>query len=465
MYGSQEPTHRVVPPSEGGHGDRAARVLSRAGLRLMPWQRLLMDDWLALGPDGSWASQSCGLSVPRQNGKTAVVSGRMAYGMVAHAEWVVYTSHLQKTSTETFEFVRDLFASAALRPYVAEVRSALGREEVILKNGGRVKFLARTRNGGRGQHGDLWVVDEAQELTDTQQGIFMPMLAASRRPQAIYLGTPPDETCPGETFRRMRADALSGTAEGVAWSEWSVPEVGDVADRSRWCACNPSLGRRMRVATVATEAKALSPDTFARERLGWWSHARVLSAIPADEWDACATDAPPSGGTVSYAVKFSADGRTGVLSACVRPDAGRPHVEVVAVRDMRAGLTWFADWIEGRAHAAASVTVDGMSNAQPLVDELLRRGVPKSLVSKPRSAEVADACSSLLNAVHERKVTHFAQPALDEAAHGTTKRSIGSGGGWGFGGEGAALMESVALAHRGAIVTRRDPRRKQRLSF
>ena len=465
MYGSQTPTRHVVPRGSDSHGEQAVALLSRAKLELLPWQRLVLSDWLTLDSAGGWAAPTCGLSVPRQNGKTCSIVGRMAHGMVAYGEWVIYTSHLQKTSTETFEELRDVFESRALRGYVKEVKAALGREEIVLKNGARAKFLARTRNGGRGQHGDLWVVDEAQELTDTQLGSFLPLLSASRRPQTIYLGTPPDETAPGEVFRRVRSDVLAGKTERVAWAEWGVDSIGDVSDKGRWATSNPSLGHRMLESTVESELEQMAPDTFARERLGWWSEQRASAVIDANEWDACRTDAPPADGLVCYAAKFSADGSQGVIAACVKPADGLPHVEVVCVREMRSGLSWFADWFEARAMEAAAIVCDGMSNAQPLVDELLRRGVSKAVVTRPKASEVSDACSMLLNSVHERRVTHYGQPDLDIAAKTTTRRNIGTMGGWGFDGDGSTLMEAVALAYRAAITTRRDPRRKQRLGF
>ena len=127
--------------------------------------------------------------------ETLDTSGRIASGMILYAEWVIYTAHLQKTATETFMELRGLFESRGLRKYVKEIKAALGREQIILKNGGRVVFVARTRNGGRGLHGDCLVFDEAQELTSEQQASFLPAISASRNPQTIYLGTPPDENC------------------------------------------------------------------------------------------------------------------------------------------------------------------------------------------------------------------------------------------------------------------------------
>ena len=162
--GCQEPSERIAPKYQKSDGLRAAKILQVGGLILDPWQSDLLDDWLAFTPSMKWASKTCGLSVPRQNGKTGLLSGRAEAGMVLYNEQVLYTAHLQKTATETFEEMANFFDSPSLRAYLKDIKTALGREQIILKSGARVKFLARTRNGGRGQHGDTLIFDEAQEL-------------------------------------------------------------------------------------------------------------------------------------------------------------------------------------------------------------------------------------------------------------------------------------------------------------
>ena len=137
-----------------------------------PWQSDILADWMGRDAAGKWAAPTCGGSVPRQNGKSLLLQGRAEAGMLMFNESVIYTAHLQKTATETFEEMRDFFEGPKLRGHVAEMKTALGREQIILKSGARIKFLARTRNGGRGQHGDLLIFDEAQELDETQQGSF-----------------------------------------------------------------------------------------------------------------------------------------------------------------------------------------------------------------------------------------------------------------------------------------------------
>ena len=240
--GCQEPSERIAPKYSRSDGLRASQILKVGGTILDPWQSEILDDWLAFTPSMKWACKTCGLSVPRQNGKTGLISGRAEAGMLLYNEQVIYTAHLQKTATETFEEMASFFDSPKLKAYIKDIKTALGREQIILKSGARVKFLARTRNGGRGQHGDLLIIDEAQELDANQQASFLPAISASLNPQTIYAGTPPDPESDGTVFREIRKKALDGVTKNSAWAEFSVKDIGDVTDKTRWAATNPALG-------------------------------------------------------------------------------------------------------------------------------------------------------------------------------------------------------------------------------
>ena len=190
---------------------------------LDPWQLGACSDWMATS-GGMWVNRTCGMSIARQNGKTGLLQTRAASGMIMHAEQVLYTAHLQKTSTETFEELASFFDSPKLRKYLKDIKTALGREQIILKNDARIKFLARTRNGGRGQHGDTLIFDEAQELNVNSQASFIPAISASRNPQVIYTGTPPGyapkqwraRQLPllGLSFRFRKSETLRSASDG-----------------------------------------------------------------------------------------------------------------------------------------------------------------------------------------------------------------------------------------------------------
>ena len=461
LLGSQEPSARVCPKYTETDGGDAARVLAAGGFHLDMWQADILDDWMARTPSDRWACPTCGLSVPRQNGKTALVAGRIEAGMLLFREQVLYTAHLQKTATETFEEIASFFDTPKMRKHLKDIKTALGREQVVLANGARVKFLARTRNGGRGQHGDLWLVDVAQCLDADGQASFLPAISASINPQAIYVGTPPDPNEPSDVFRRMREDALGGTTKRMSWTEYSVPEIGDVSDQSRWYATNPALGNRIQLSTIEGEVEQMAADTFARERLGWWSPTagKPLTAIAEASWDALSTETPPEGGKTAYGVRFAVDGSEVSLAVALLADDGKVHVEQVRRENMSAGLTWLAEFIAARSDKASVCVIDGKSGVQSLVDRLER--MPKGYVHVASAQDAVSAASTLLDCINEKTLTWYApQGDLRDSAVTSIRRNIGNNGSWGFGGENPIPITAASLAVWGVKTARRDPRRK-----
>ena len=463
--GSQEPCVRIVPAYTESDGLDAARVLQIGGLSLDEWQGSVLDDWMARAPSGRWACPTCGGSVPRQNGKSLLVQGRAIVGMILLNEQVIYTAHLQKTATETFEEMRDFFEMPKIKPHVADIKTAIGREQIILNNGARIKFLARTRNGGRGQHGDLLIFDEAQELDESQQASFIPAISASLNPQTIYVGTPPDDTAVGVVFRKIRTSALDGDTKSTAWFEYSVPNIGDVSDRDRWFSTNPALGRRIMLSTIEGELEQMSEDTFARERLGWWTpivEHRIDYAIDSELWDSCKSDELKPEGKTAYGVKFSADGSEVVLCGAVIPKDGLPRISLIDRKPTGYGTQWLADWLNDRYDKACCVVIDGRNGVDVLIDKISGVWRMKGSVLRPTAKDMIAAVSLLMDSLTENTVTWYSQQLdLRESAVTATRRPIS--GGWGFGGDNSCPIEACALALWGCKNSRRDPSRKMRI--
>lgn len=462
--GKQVPSVRIVPDYTDTDGRDASMLLSFGGFDLDPWQNGVIDDWMATR-NGLWICRTCGLSIPRQNGKTGLLEGRATAGMIIHNEQVLYTSHLQKTSTETFEELASFFDSPKIRKYLKDIKTALGREQIILKSGARIKFLARTRNGGRGQHGDTLIFDEAQELDVNSQASFIPAISASQNPQVIYAGTPPDGESEGEVFRGIRKKALDGGTTSTAWTEYSVPEIGDPSDRQRWADTNPALGRRILITTIEGEYEQMPPDTFARERLGWWTPVvehKEIYAISAEVWDACADTSTKPDGKTAYGVKFTADGsEVSLCGAVIAPD-GYARVELIDRRPTGMGVQWLAEWLNARYDRACCVVIDGKNGVDVLAEKLSGTWKHKDSVICPSAKQVIAAVSALTDSLNTRSVTWYQpQAALRESAITSVKRPIS--GGWGFGGENSAPIEACALAYWGAKTSKRDPNRKMRI--
>ncbi len=464
LMGKQVPSARIVPEYTETDGRDASRLLRFGGFQLDPWQDTTIDDWMAT-KDGLWLCRTCGLSIPRQNGKTGLLQGRAATGMIMHNEQVLYTAHLQKISTETFEEMAAFFDSPKIRKYLKDIKTALGREQIILKNGARIKFLARTRNGGRGQHGDTLIFDEAQELDVNSQASFIPAISASRNPQVIYAGTPPDGESAGEVFRGIRAKALDGGTISTSWTEFSVPEIGDPSDRQRWADTNPALGFRILITTIEGEYEQMPPDTFARERLGWWTPVvehKEDYAISAETWDACAANTPKPSGKTAFGVKFTADGSEVALCGAVVAPNGYARIELIDRRPTGLGMQWLAEWLNARYDKASCVVIDGKNGVDALVDKIKPTWKHKDSVIRPTAKSVIAAVSMLTDSLNVRTTSWYTlQKDLRESAITSIKRPIS--GGWGFGGENSAPIEACALAYWGAKTSKRDPTRKMRI--
>ena len=465
LMGSQEPSVRVCPEYLQSDGMDAAKILSIGGLILDPWQSDILDDWMARTPSGKWACKTCAGSVPRQNGKTALISGRTESGMVLFNEQVIYTAHLQKTATETFEEMASFFDTKALRKYLKDIKTALGREQIILKSGARVKFLARTRNGGRGQHGDLLIFDEAQELDSDAQASFIPAISASLNPQTIYVGTPPDPNAEGTVFRGIRDKALKGETKTTAWFEYSVKEIGDVTKRERWAQANPALGRRILLSTVEGECEQMDPDTFARERLGWWTPVAVQKveyAIPEKTWDACASEALKPEGKTAYGVKFSPDGSEVALCGAVEDADGIIRISLIDRRPTGQGTQWLADWLNERSKKACCVVIDGRNGVDVLIDKISHIWRFKGSIIRPSVKDIIASVSMLTDALNEHKLTWYSkQIDLRDSAVTSTKRPIS--GGWGFGGDNSIPIEACSLAMWGVKTSKRNPSKSMRI--
>lgn len=476
--GNQTPTYSWCDSYTRTEGRFASAIADAYGLPPHPWQRTVLDDWLALDDSGRLLNKLCLLAVPRQNGKTGVADPRETWGLVHRGEWILHTAQEYQTAQKAFDRLRAKFGMTKndpraqfpeLNALVKRYTTSANQMVLDLKNGGHIEFRTRGSNSdmGRGGTFDLVVIDEAQSYTDAQDAALSPLNSAAPHgsPQTILMGTVPEPTnaYKGEKFASIRAALHKDPYSGACIHEWSASEVGDVMDKARWYASNPSLGYQLLESALEKDSRTMSPDTFAREHLGWWPEAAAVSRmIKESDWNACKVDDPSKDGIVVYAVKFSPDGAVGTLAACHKGD-GLPFVYVIDSRSMGGGLAWLVDRLAANHKKAAQIVIDGQSNAQALNDRLLDAGVSYKEIVRPRTSDVIAANALMVNSVREQTVTHYGQPALDASATETVRRSIGRNGGLGFASTetaDATLIEACALALWGASTTKRKPGRK-----
>ena len=472
--GGQQPTWQHVGEYATSAGDKACAYFAKHGARFYDSQKLEFELMLARDGDGGFAAKSLCITKPRQNGKSYAARWYAIWMSMVCGRRVLYSAHHSRTSRDMFKQIVDMVE--ADEKFAAEVDSiyrAGGYEGVYFRNLGCIEFQTRTNSGGRGGTFNVIIMDEAQELTPAQQDALLPTVSAAgeiseggSEPQKVYIGTVPGPECQGTVFREMHDRVHAGESD-VWWLEWGAQgaklEDVDVDDVDLWYACNPAMGRRMRESTVKDEHDTMSRDGFARERLGWWSPTAGLPdfAIPASKFESLAVDSPPTGGRAAYGVKFSPDGAE-VSLAAARADGGRLYVEHIRREPMGMGLGWLADWIAERRSVGCCCVIDGKSGAQALVDRLGM--MPPGYVVTPTAAQVIAACTTLVDAVNEGTLERYRPQAdLLDSAVTSTRRKIGSAGGWGFGGENPIPVSAASLALWGVLNSRRNPERKQRI--
>lgn len=477
--GKQEPRLCILPELPDGlhwddlytDGPDAATFSSAYGIKPDEWQCLMLNVWLARNDLDKYWCTSCGLSVPRQNGKNAILEIREFYGLCAIGEKILHTAHRVDTARKAFLRLVNFFENPQypeIQDMVSYIRRANGQECIALKNGGSIEFSSRVNGGSRGSTYDVVVFDEAQELTDDQMEAIMSTMAAAPlgNRQLIFTGTPPSPVSPGTVFRDQRTKALSGKNKRMSWHEWSVEEIGDTSDVSRWYDTNPALGIRLDLEFTQTEHDTLTRDGFARERLGWWSdESGVNSVLKKSEWNACAIDEglpPDDKDVIAYGVKFSADGANVALSAAVKNPNRKTLIECIEYGLIVNGINKLADWLIERKSKCAICVIDGKSHTGALYQKLIEGGFPAKALKIANTTEVCTAASMLQNAVMEQELVHVSPSGLDESAIAAQKRTIGNAGGWGFG-DGVypcAPIESASLAYWGVKTTKRRPGRK-----
>lgn len=174
--GVQEPSFALVPKHAQSEGGEACALAAGYDMKPDKWQRIVLEGWLATDSKLQWAASDCGCAVPRQNGKNAILEFTELYLAAILGMKILHTAHEVKTCRKHFLRMKYYFENARKFPELAElvtyIRATNGQEAIVLKNGGSIEFIARSKSSGRGFTVDVLVCDEAQELTDEQMEAY-----------------------------------------------------------------------------------------------------------------------------------------------------------------------------------------------------------------------------------------------------------------------------------------------------
>jgi hypothetical protein len=400
-------------------------------------QRFTLRAALGERADGTWAASTVADFEPRQNGKNDTIAARELFGLILGGEkLIIHTAHEFSTANESFMRLVAVFENHDdLRSKVSKIRYANGEQAIILLNGARIKYRARTGGSGRGfAKTDLTVYDEAQHVHAEHIAASGPARLANPNSQSWYAGSGGFAT--SKNAWRLRRRALEGnagrlayvehTAEAVTLSDGAIRSVApeDVLDREAWARANPAYGWRITDEAMFDLYGELGPDLFARECLCLWEQELDAGArvIATDAWEAVKDR------------QVQLDGKV-VFGFDVAPDRSRAAVAVsdggaVELVDARAGVGWVVDrLVELSSAHHASVALDPTAAAGAFQRELVDRQVK---VVEVGGRQFVQACGSFYDRVMERTIkVRPTRQELDAAAASAVRRNVGDAWVWG----------------------------------
>jgi len=468
--GQRRPNTILKPRRASSAGPEAIKLAATAGLVLDGWQQDLLVDALGETKDGHWACFEVACIVSRQNGKGSILEARVLAGLFLFGErLILWSAHEMKTCMEAFRRCEALFmGDPELAKHVKAIHKSNGSESIELKNGSRLKFVARTKGSGRGFSADLVILDEAYALTDEQIAAIMPTLSAKPNPQVWYTSSPPLDGLTGDQLFRLRRRAERGD-ESLCYYDWGLPSVSldtleevDLGAEENWVATNPAVGHRISLDFVRKEWATMPPEDFARERLGIWPRQITAGAGVIDPkiWQALVADGQPT--DVALAVDINpARTHAAIVAVGLRQhdgDASAPlgkELYQVAVIDYRAGI----DWVVPRLKELAAkwnpigIGVDVKGPAGSLLLDFQKAGLdqPDDLerpargdLAVPTAPQVAAGFGLFVDAVRQRLLWHSDDSVLNQALAGAVTRSLSGGSAWDRGKGGADISPLVA---------------------
>jgi phage terminase large subunit-like protein len=417
--GVQRPRVESVPPFVSSSGVEAVELCAAFGIKLDPWQALVLDGALGEDAHGNWSAFEVGVVVPRQNGKGEILLARQLAGLFLLGEQLImHSAHEYKTAAEAFLRIKNVIENSdELRKACKKPRTSHGEEGIELLNGNRLRFVARSKGSGRGFSGDCVILDEAYELGPEQMAAMLPTLSARPNPQLWYASSAGMES--SSQLHQVRERGIKGESAGLAYYEWSADPRADPDDREAWAQANPALGIRITEQFIERERDAMPDVEFKRERLGIWDDASTNAVIPFDVWDEAIDRTSQPLDPVTVAVDISPDRSTSSIGLAGRRADSSWHVEVVA---NRLGTGWIVDaLLELRRWTQLPVRIDRASAAASLIPTLTEAGIDVQTIG---TTEYGQACGAFFDAALAGRLHHIDQTPLTAAVRGARKRPL-----------------------------------------
>ena len=427
------PRFASAPPARRSDAERCIDLAAVAGLDLYDWQQDVIRAALGLDADGRWSAQIAALICPRQNGKGGVLEALELYWLfLADDRLIIHTAHRFDTSQDHFLRIRGLVDnSPTLMKRVRSIRVANGSEGIVLKDGSRLLFKARSKGGIRGLSPDKIVLDEAYYLWDDALSGILPGQGARPNPQTVYASSSPIKGAESDVLRRLCRRGRDADPS-MTYIEYSCAPGSDLDDEGNWYEANPSLGDGLGIESLRSDRATMTDEGFGAEHLGiWLEDSDAAGVIDQTAWKAGALEAAGPewlADPVVFGVEGNASGDC--FSVIAAGHAGTKIGLDVVKHDYGTG--WLLEWAIGanETHQPKAWVFDPKSSTADLFMADFRAAGLPVVECGFTDRNLPRATAGLFDDITNGRIEHLGHPALDAAVAGATWRFVGESRLW-----------------------------------
>jgi hypothetical protein len=412
------------------------------GVEFDRWQEDIWYAALGLREDGSLACDVMGvtLSISRQCGKTwGIMVGLVAICLSRPGTLVVWSSHHDRTSSETLTKIAGIVEKPAIRPKMRAAFPVVFTDDsrgVHFANGSRILFGARSSGFGRGfSEVDIQVYDECQNLKESALTDMLAAMNVSDLGLAFFMGTPPrpQEIALGvhDAFKRRRDRALEEKKrrpfKGVyAEMSPSNPDevVADIDAPGFWdtlSQVNPAYGFRVGKSAIERLVENMSTDDVLREVFGIWDKTNEsLAVVPKDDWTRLRADLDGLTTVASFGINATKSGWFWIDACWCEGESAHVEIALGTQSEVEA-----MNFLTRHATKRTPIKYDSTGAAKALGEKLKKSFFNASAYTQNESG----AGNALwLNMVEQDRLSHGGQADLDNAVRGARRQDRASGG-------------------------------------
>jgi hypothetical protein len=250
----------------------------------------------------------------------------------------------------------------------------------------------------------------------------------------------------------MRNDGEANRNARLAWTDFGVADgpLPDIENRDTWYEVNPALGIRLALDEVERELTLMRarPETFARERLGWWGdpNAAAGTAFGPGQWERVASPGiEPVVQAIGLAVSLDRQYASVGVAGMSRDAADEP-VAVVGAGERKQGLGWLvAEAKRLQQKYDCAVVIDSRG---PGADLAIALDAAEVRFTELSVQDVCDACALIFDHVQQDRLVHPDHGSLNAAVAGAAKKDVGDRWSWGrkLSTSDVSMLEAVTLA-------------------